>query len=542
VLDFLTQRSRTSSRAVVVLIIISGLASGLLLGVVNTAAEHAANGIVQLHLVALFAAVLTLFVIAKRAALSRASVAAEAAIRDIRIDLSEKIRRSELLSIEGIGRSEIYARLTQDTSTISQSMPVIFNGYQSAVVVASGLLYMLWTSLGAFLLTATFLALGAWVHLTQQRRTVADLMQAVGKETQFFESLSHLLGGFKEIRLNRRKNDDVFAQVRTVSEETEHLMSRTVVRYIGQLVVTQLLIYLVIAILVFVLPTLEFSQPETVLKLTATILFMVGPLEILIFAHHTQSKAKVALGSIESLEKKLASATTVDDNATAADTARFAAFQRIELKGVVFRYPDQEHRFQVGPLDLTIARGETTFIVGGNGCGKSTLLKVLTGLYQPVSGLLLVDGTPLAASAYPAYRELFSCIFADFHLFDRLYGMSGVDPTQVQALIARMGLADKTDFRDGRFTNLDLSTGQRKRLALVAALIEDRPIYVFDEWAADQDPEFRKRYYEEFLPELKRQGKTVIAVSHDDRYFDRCDQLLKMDYGTIAFRERPTAG
>jgi putative ATP-binding cassette transporter len=129
------------------------------------------------------------------------------------------------------------------------------------------------------------------------------------------------------------------------------------------------------------------------------------------------------------------------------------------------------------------------------------------------------------------YRNLFSAVFADFHLFDRLYGMPGIEPARAQELLQTMGLAGKTEYRDGRFTNLDLSTGQRKRLAFVIALLEDKPIYALDELAADQDSTFRRRYYEELLPALKARGKGVLVISHDERYFHLADRVLVMEDG-----------
>ena len=88
-------------------------------------------------------------------------------------------------------------------------------------------------------------------------------------------------------------------------------------------------------------------------------------------------------------------------------------------------------------------------------------------------------------------------------------------------------------YADGRFSTLDLSTGQRKRLAMVAALLDDKPIYIFDEWAADQDPGFRRYFYEGLLGELKARGKTVLAVTHDDRYFGVADRVVKRGEGGV---------
>jgi putative pyoverdin transport system ATP-binding/permease protein len=180
----------------------------------------------------------------------------------------------------------------------------------------------------------------------------------------------------------------------------------------------------------------------------------------------------------------------------------------------------------VGPLDLRIARGELIFLVGGNGSGKTTFLKMLVGLYAPQRGGVKVDDRVIEPSNTLAYRELFSTVFSDFHLFDRLYGLDGLDDAKVAAVLVDMELSEKTRFERGRFTTQSLSTGQRKRLALAVALLESRDILVLDEWASDQDPHFRKQFYEVILPRLKAQGKTVIATSHDERYWGVADRVV----------------
>jgi putative pyoverdin transport system ATP-binding/permease protein len=173
------------------------------------------------------------------------------------------------------------------------------------------------------------------------------------------------------------------------------------------------------------------------------------------------------------------------------------------------------------------------FIVGGNGSGKTTLLKVIAGLYEPRTGAINVDDVQATRSLQPRYRSLFAGVFGDFHLFDRLYGVRKIDEATADDLLARMGISHKVKIVDGRFSTLDLSTGQRKRLALIASLLEDRLVYIFDEWTADQDPHFREEFYRKILPGLKSHGKTIIAITHDDRYWDQCDRIVKLDYGQI---------
>jgi len=130
--------------------------------------------------------------------------------------------------------------------------------------------------------------------------------------------------------------------------------------------------------------------------------------------------------------------------------------------------------------------------------------------------------------------NFFSAIFIDFHLFDRFYGIqNGIDPKKVNDLLKLMKLDHKVTVQNNQFSTTDLSTGQRKRLAMIIAIMEDKPIYVFDERAADQSPGFRDYFYYQLLPSLKQKGKTVIAVTHDQQYFDIADRILEMDYGCL---------
>ncbi|HDR9319880.1 TPA: cyclic peptide export ABC transporter, partial [Burkholderia vietnamiensis] len=220
----------------------------------------------------------------------------------------------------------------------------------------------------------------------------------------------------------------------------------------------------------------------------------------------------------------------------------------VTLRGVTHAYFHErdERMFRIGPIDLTIRPGELVFIVGGNGSGKTTLAKVLTGLYEPEEGTIEVDGRPIGWRERAAYRQRFSAVFNDFHLFDALLGIVDPDdPARAQAdaranaLIAKLALDHKVKVVDGAFSNRALSTGQRKRLALVVAYLEDRPFYLFDEWAADQDPSFKAVFYEQLLPELRARGKAVIVITHDDRYFDLADRLLKLDNGQIVSDTAP---
>ena len=286
------------------------------------------------------------------------------------------------------------------------------------------------------------------------------------------------------------------------------------------------------ACIIFVLPQITDLVPEVIISVMAVILFMIGPLGSIVDAMPLISKADVAVSAIDALEKYLDTANDVEKTTLRNGLKPLKGFNEIRFNQTTFSYSDETgSQFTLGPLDLNLRSGEILFIVGGNGSGKSTLLKLITGLYYPLSGQVFYDDIRIDRTNYLHYRNLFSIIFTDFHLFDRLYGLKVVDEGRILDLLRTMRIGEKTAFDKDRFTNINLSTGQKKRLALIISYMEDKPILAFDEVAADQDPEFRKYFYETLLKDLKKQGKTIVAISHDDRFFHIGDRILKMEYG-----------
>jgi putative ATP-binding cassette transporter len=248
------------------------------------------------------------------------------------------------------------------------------------------------------------------------------------------------------------------------------------------------------------------------------------------------SYAHICIGKIDSMKFSLAIPHKPYDPSPEPPPDK--AWVSLELIGATHCYQveNQSSSFLLGPLDLCIYPGELIFITGGNGSGKTTLVKLLTGLYPPESGEIRFNDQIITEKNRDHYRQYFTATFSDFHLFDRLLGLEAADlDQQARSYLVKLHLDSKVQVQGGVFSTLDLSYGQRKRLALLTAFLEDRPIYVFDEWAADQDPQFREKFYYELLPELKSRGKTVIVITHDDRYYSVADRIIKLDYGKIAF-------
>ena len=286
--------------------------------------------------------------------------------------------------------------------------------------------------------------------------------------------------------------------------------------------------------MVFVVPRFAADYYQVVMEATVLTLFIVGPVGTLAYVTPLVSQTEFALANIDAMEERLRAAAGAAPDESAAGPERVPT--RIALSRASFAYTDANGApaFSVGPLEAEFRAGEITFITGGNGSGKSTMLRLLTGLMPLGEGRLLADGEPVPAERMQSYRDQISAVFSDNHLSRRLYGIDAAGAERAVPLLERFEMQRKAAIRDGAFTTIDLSLGQRKRLALVTALVEDKRVIVLDEWAAGQDPYFRRVFYEEILPELKQQGKIVICVTHDDRWFGVAGQVLHMNEGRFA--------
>lgn len=531
--DFLGSHSDVKLPKVITIAVISGLSNALLLVIVNSAAHALIGRQVDFRLAILFMLSITIYVLTQRYVLRIVSIEVEKIIARLRVNMANKIRHADLQAIERLGRAQIYAGVNTDTLTLSQTTPPMLLASQNAILVVFSMGYIFVLSRTAFFLTIAIVTAGIIVHFNNKKQLLADLEASTVKEGEFFDGLTHLLEGFKEVKVSSARSKELYKHLREIATQVAGLKTATATRYSDYYIITQVLFYLLIGAMVFILPGMSFVFPEQVTRLTSAILFIVGPLSMTVSVVPAFRQATHAVENIERLERALDEAQR---EAAAKENGKIheaPAFETLGLRDVEFSYRDAEGKslFSVGPLNFTLKRGETVFIVGGNGSGKSTFLKLLTALYFPDRGEIVVDDIDARALGYQNYRELFSVIYSDYHLFERLYGITGFEDRRVFELLKQMELEKKTAWQNGRFLNQELSTGQKKRLALIVSLLEDRPIYIFDEWAADQDPTFRKYFYETLLPSLKQRGKTILAATHDDRYFHLGDRVLKMETG-----------
>ena len=516
---------------------LGGISNACILAAINAGVQDTSSGQPPgLWAAALFLIALFLFMKTQQYVTITATAEIEAIIHKLRVRLMDMIRHSELLELERIGRARIVAAVTSDTAILTQASNMLCFTVQGAVLIFFVGLYVAYLSLPAFLLTVVIVTGAGAIFHFKNRRLSEQKAESAAWERRLFDRLIDFLDGFKEVRLHQPRSEDLFDDAVEVSKTAANIKIRTQAETFKMIVTSQISMYVLLGAVVFVAPTLSSSLAgSSIAKTTTALLFVVGACFGLVQSIPILLNANAAADRINRLEAALQETLPAVEPRGLVAPARFEA---VELRNIVFRYVDKysDTVFQIGPLNFTLRRGELVFITGGNGSGKSTLLRVLAGLYPPDSGDILLDGRPVNDANRDEYRNLMSAIFYDYHLFQRLYGIPDADPAELGRLLGQFRLADKTALRDGEFRTLDLSGGQRRRLALIVSLLEKRPIMLLDEWTAEQDPEFRRKFYDELLPDMMRAGATVVVITHDDRYLDELRlsaRRIRMDEGRI---------
>jgi putative ATP-binding cassette transporter len=525
------------SRRFMLLAVLTGVVSGVcstgLLALINAALKHRGPSASSLML-----AFLTLCVVGTLSRIASELLLAhlgQRALLDLRLRLCNQILGVPLRRLEEIGGHRILTALTEDVPTATNAVSAIPVLCINVAIVVGCLIYLGYLSWVTLLGMLFFLLVGIGTYQLAILKGMRDYRAARAESDNLFRHFQSLVDGIKELKLNRRRRQAFITEgvePTALNFRRHHLSgqaSYTVAASWGQL-----LSFVVIGLLIF-LPSQFIGVSEQVLTgYTLALLFMTTPLQGIMLTAPNLGRANLALKKVEELGLQLASQPAEVEPRAASASA--ASWRSLEMIGVTHQYrrEGQEHNFVLGPLDLQFLPGEVVFLTGGNGSGKTTFAKILAGLYAPESGEIRLDGRPVTDEERIEYRELFSTVFSDFFLFDKLLGLDGPGlDAQAQDYLAQLQLSHKVDVRQGGFSTTELSQGQRKRLALLTAFLEDRPIYLFDEWAADQDPTFKHFFYYDLLRELKSRGKTVFVISHDDRYYRVGDRLLKFENGNL---------
>jgi putative pyoverdin transport system ATP-binding/permease protein len=466
---------------------------------------------------------------------------AQGALFDLRLRLSRRILATPLRHLETLGPHRLLAVLTDDISDLSNALLNLPTACIQIAALVISLVYLGWLSWTLLLAGVAFVGLGMVSYQALVKRALRSLKQAREKQDAMFHHFRALTEGAKELKLHRPRREAFLTEV---LKSTAHDYRRQTVAGMTAYAVARGwgngLFFAFIGLLLLVLPSVQTINPAALTGATMIVLYMMSPLSVILNLLPLFGRAAVASQQVEALGLSLETQSTEDvSNGGALQSPMWESLELAEVTHTYHR-EQSEYNFVLGPINLSLRPGELVFLVGGNGSGKTTLAKLLVGLYQPESGTIRLNGRPLAEAEREAYRQLFSVVFSDFYVFEQLLGL--VTPeldAQAREYLAQFHLDHKVQVKDGVLSTTELSQGQRKRLALLNAYLEDRPCYLFDEWAADQDPLFKELFYTRLLPELKARGKLVVVITHDDKYFHLADRLLKLEEGRL--NESPVA-
>lgn len=534
----LLRTSRVSAIFAVLMSLLSGASNMGIIALINLALRN--DELPKTSLAWSFVSFCFLILVTTAASQALIAKLTQEVIFKLRMLLNRRILACPLRHIEDIGSHQLLTILTEDVEVISIASFQLTALCVHGSVLVGCFFYLFWLSVPVFLLLVSFMTLGIFSHGIIVAKGKHFLQLAREEQDRLFFHYQTTIEGIKELKLHQDRRQAFLSedlQPTAASDRKYRVTGMTIFAIAGSWGL--ILFFIPIGLLIFVLPLLTNISVPVLSGYALTIIFMITPLQAIVNTVPALSKANIAFDKIEALGLSLAAQTTEFDSTISHTTKQ--VWKCLEFVGVTHTYRGEEaNHFILGPIDLAFFSGELVFIIGGNGSGKSSLVKLLTALYVPETGTIRVDGKAITDENREWYRQHFAVIFSDFYLFERLLGLdnSNLD-AQIQDYLVQLQLNSKVRVKDGVLsTTKALSQGQRKRLALLTAYLEDRPIYVFDEWASDQDPVFKDIFYTKMLPALKNKGKTVLVISHDDRYFYLADRILKLEYGQLEYDKR----
>lgn len=456
---------------------------------------------------------------------------------ELNLSIFDKLRFSSFQEFQKLGEDKVRTAMT-DVSTLQKFPQSFIESFNAAIMVVIGVVYLfIINAIGASLILLALVVLAS-VYYFRSISIENDLNKARDLANVYQDNVNDFLRGYKEMKMSTKRSDVIYnnylkenrGKVKdlTIIALTKHLVNELMANYAW---------YLGIGIILFVLPAAIVISKDANVTFMVTLLYLLGPVNVVVSSIHDFTTMKVAVNRLKIFNKVINASENIALGH--GDMTDFnLEFESIRFDNVTFEYRNEEKGevFKLQPLNLTIEKGESIFITGGNGSGKSTFIQLLTGLYTPTSGNIYLNEQKVHKENYAYYRDQISCIFTDNYLFSENY--NNFDFTEVgtdlEALVNKMELDGifAYDRETGR-VKTKLSKGQQKRVALIYSLLEKKDLIILDEWAAEQDPVFREYFYRTIIPELKEMGKTLVAVTHDDAYFDCAERTLKFNFGSI---------
>lgn len=513
--------------------VVSGIGNALLIVTMNESfarQDNLANG-----LLATFGLGLVLYAVGQRIVRHRVIRLTNDLLLRERRRLLRSLETASLQAFERLDRGELLTAIGDDIDTINACLSDVVTGITHTVTLVCCFVYLALLNPLGFTIALGVVGVSVWVHVVVGNFAQKKLEKARDARGRFFGLLQQFFLGFKELKLDRRKHAAFHDDIDGSCEEYKVARVRGDLAFADVFVLGDMLFMSAIGFVAFAYPALFPSMDRDVVRTFVVVfLYMLSPFSWIMSAYPQAVRIRVAWGRIQSVAEGL-----TPPAGHAGDAPAPVGWPRqveLRVRDVEFAYTDERGKaFRLGPIDCAFLPGQITFLTGGNGSGKSTFAKLITGLYAPDRGEILLNG---ASVPQMALRDACSAIFSDFHLFQRLYGLDVTDRgEEIGRHLRTLRLDGVVNVEDGAFSTTRLSTGQRRRLALLVSFLEDKPLCLYDEWAAEQDPEFRAFFYETILPDLRARGKCAVVITHDDRYFDRADQVLKLEMGRLVATE-----
>jgi putative ATP-binding cassette transporter len=530
IINFFLRYSRRTLIFSMIAGVASGLANAALLALINLTLKRTGSHSTVLMLG--FLGLCLLLPAARFSAECLMNKTGQEAFYLLRSRLSQQILQTPLRHLEKLGSHRMLATLTEDVQSITTAIMIIPTLCINSALVLGCLFYMGLLSVSLLCTVLGFMVMGVLSYQLPIIKAQSVLRKSREQTDIMVGHIRGLIQGTKELKMHKIRRQAFLHDFleKTASSVRDYNIAALQI-YSAASSWGQTLAFLAVGLIIFVLVPFQRLDSSTIFAYTLTLLYLLPPLQFIMNSMPTLTQATVSLKQIKKLGLELG---CTDTDAGCSYTLPHSNWEQLALHLVSHSYSrdGESANFILGPLTVTFRRGEMAFVTGGNGSGKTTFIKLLVGLYSPEVGTISLDGQLVTDANEDDYRQYFSVVFADFYLFEGLLGLSHLNSNSTEYL-NRLKLSHKVQITNGTFSTSDLSQGQRKRLALLTACLEDRPIYVFDEWAAEQDSYFKDIFYFQLLPELKAKGKTVIVVTHDDRYFDVADRILKFDDGQL---------
>lgn len=520
---------------IIVLSILSAMGNSMIIVIINQAlnrvlSDESRRGAIESGLYFYFLLGIALFTVSAMIVRKKLIVITSEVVYEKRVDIINKVLSAPFDKFEAMEDGKVHAALNNDTEAVSGFVNALVNGLTGVITLITCFIYLGTLNLLGMLFSILMICLAVVLFLSVSDRAEKKFERNRDIQNHFFRFINDMVKGFKELYINKKKCQEFSDDIQKSCQDYRDSRIEGEFSFVGVSILGEILYIFVVGVVVFIFPLLFPNlESNTLSNYVLVYLYMGGIVNQEIYLVPGIMRVLVSWRRISKFIKDLSFQENTIHRASAPVNNRAL---EITLKDIKFQYKNENgENFTVGPISCDFKSGEIVFISGGNGSGKSTLAKLLTGLYRPDEGSITVNGLPVDSEAL---GSCFSIIFSDFYLFDKMYGIDYEKKSEeIDRYLEVLRIRDKVQISDGIFSTVKLSTGQRKRLALLISYLEDRPAYVFDEWAADQDPEFRNFFYKVLLPELKARGKSVIAITHDDRYFNEADKHIKMETGQI---------